>query len=122
VKFGKNASDTCAVLTVAYGAEAMEKSSVFQWHRLFKGSSYFKITEKKMLITFLDMKGIIHFELIPQDQTLNQAYCVEILKGFCETVYKERGLNFGPMMGFSTMTVLQLTGPSLSSNFWPKIN
>jgi len=29
---------------------------------------------KTILITFLDIKGIVHFELIPQGQTVNRAY------------------------------------------------
>jgi len=36
VKFGKSASETLALLTVAYGEYAMKKSSVFEWNRWFK--------------------------------------------------------------------------------------
>jgi len=36
VKIGKSASEKVALLTVAYGEYAMEKSSVFEWHRRFK--------------------------------------------------------------------------------------
>jgi len=36
VKLGNNASDTCAVLSKAYGGEAVETSSVFEWHKQFK--------------------------------------------------------------------------------------
>jgi hypothetical protein len=35
VKLRKNASDTCAVLSEAYGGEAMKKSHVFEWHKWF---------------------------------------------------------------------------------------
>jgi transposase len=36
VKIGKCASETSALLTVAYGEYAMKKSSVFEWQRQFK--------------------------------------------------------------------------------------
>ena len=36
VKIGNSASETLALLTVAYGKYAMKKSSVFEWHRRFK--------------------------------------------------------------------------------------
>jgi hypothetical protein len=36
VKIGKSASETLALLTVDYGEYAMNKLSVFDWHRRFK--------------------------------------------------------------------------------------
>ena len=36
VKIGKSASETLALLTVAYGEYDVKKSSVFEWHRRFK--------------------------------------------------------------------------------------
>jgi hypothetical protein len=35
-KLGKSASETLQILTKAYGADAMKKSSVFEWHKRFK--------------------------------------------------------------------------------------
>jgi hypothetical protein len=35
-KSGKSASETLALLTLAYGEYAMKKSSDFEWHRQFK--------------------------------------------------------------------------------------
>jgi hypothetical protein len=35
-KLGKSASETLQILTEAYGADALKKSSVFEWHKRFK--------------------------------------------------------------------------------------
>jgi hypothetical protein len=51
-----------------------------------------------MLINFFDIKG----------QTVNQAYYVETVSSYVKLCVDE-GLNFGPTIGFSTVTKLQLT-------------
>jgi hypothetical protein len=53
-------------------------------------------------------KSIVHFEFIPQGQTVNQAYYVEILKKLCESVYRRKP-ELWPGDEFTSMTMLQLT-------------
>jgi hypothetical protein len=65
VKFGKNASGICVMLSEAFEGEAMKKSSDFKWHKRFKKSHMSKSQMKTMLITSFDNKGIVHFEPIP---------------------------------------------------------
>jgi hypothetical protein len=71
-------------------------------------SSHTKITNEGVLITFLDITGTVHSEFIPQGQTVNHTYYVEILKCLLKAESR-KGVNFGPTIGFSIMTMLQLT-------------
>jgi hypothetical protein len=45
---------------------------------------------KTMLITFFDIKGLDHFEFIPQGQTVNRAYYMEIVKRLCAAMRRKR--------------------------------
>jgi len=90
---------------------------------LFSGINCLKTVVKKwklkteVLISFYVIKDIVHFEFIPQGQTVNRAYYMEILKRLCVAVHR-KGLNFGPSIGLSTMTMLQFRRRSLSSSLW----
>jgi hypothetical protein len=46
---------------------------------------------KTMLICFFNIRGIIHFEFIPKGTTVNQTFCVEVLKRLIDAVRGKRG-------------------------------
>jgi hypothetical protein len=43
-----------------------------------------------MFFTFFDIKGIVHFEFIPQDQLIKLIMYVEIMKRLHEAIRRER--------------------------------
>ncbi|XP_074170634.1 COX assembly mitochondrial protein 2 homolog isoform X1 [Rhinolophus sinicus] len=45
---------------------------------------------KMMLLTFFDIRGIIHYEFVPTGQTVNQVYYLEVLKRLREQVRQKR--------------------------------
>jgi hypothetical protein len=117
VNLGKNASDTCVMLFTDCEGEAMKKLSVPEWHNSSKGAHMSKPQMKTMLITFFDIKGVVHFEFIPHDhQTVNQVHYVEILKWLHETVCRKRAELW-------LKWILHDNDPAhkvLSSSSWPK--
>jgi hypothetical protein len=108
------------LLSEAYGGEAMKKSSIFEWHKQFKESINVEITNEDSAHHFIWYQVYcslwIHFTR-PNSQT--KLIMWKYWSG-CVKLCVEKGLNFGPTIGFSTMTVLRLTRCSLSSSFWPR--
>jgi hypothetical protein len=58
VKIGKNASETLALLTLDYGEYVMKKSSVFEWHMLFKKGREDVQDDPRRFCEFLAKKSI----------------------------------------------------------------
>jgi hypothetical protein len=90
VKLDNNARDTCAVLSETCGVEAMKSQVFLSGTNSLKGARMSKLEMKTMLITFFDIKGIVHSEFISHGRTVNQTYYVEILKLLLEAVLRKR--------------------------------
>jgi len=43
-----------------------------------------------MLLTFFDIRGIVHYEFVPTGQTVNQVYYLEVLEMLREKVRRKR--------------------------------
>ena len=43
-----------------------------------------------MLLTFFDIRGIVHYEFVPTGQTVNQVYYLEVLERLREKVRRKR--------------------------------
>jgi hypothetical protein len=107
----KNASDIYAMLSGAHGGEGMKKSSFFEWHIWFQEDHMSKSQIKSMLITFFDITS----NSFHKAKMLAKLIIWKYLSGYVKLCI-EKGLNFGLMIGFSTMAMLNLTRHSLSSS------
>jgi hypothetical protein len=79
-----NASENCEMLSEAYERGSMKTPCFIGIY----GSTVGRMSKSQLKIislTFFDVKGTIHFEFISQDQTVNQAYYIELLKQLRET-------------------------------------
>lgn len=75
-----------------YDPESKRQSS--EWHTQFsprpKKARMSKSRIKTMLIVFFDVRGIVHFEFVPQGQTVNGAFYQEVLKRLKRRVVRVR--------------------------------
>jgi hypothetical protein len=78
------------VLSEAQGRDAMKTSSVFSGINGSKRARMSKSQMKTMFSTSFDIKGTVHFDFIPQGQTVNKAYYVKIMKQLREDVHRKR--------------------------------
>ena len=49
-----------------------------------------QIKSQKMLLTFFDIRGIVHYEFVQTGQTVNQVYYLEVEERLREKVRRKR--------------------------------
>ena len=59
-----------------------------------------------MLLIFFYIRGIVHYEFVPNGQTLNQVYCLEVMERLREKVRRKRPEPFDNNSWISTMHLL----------------
>jgi hypothetical protein len=70
VKLQKSPSETLEMLTKIYGEHTMSKSNVFKWPKVAKETTYIKVQDKKMLISFFTSEVSSTLNLYPKGPLL----------------------------------------------------
>jgi len=77
-----------------YGYDPETKRQSTQWKSAdFPGPKKTRQVRSKvkvMLIVFFDMEGIVHYEYIPQGQTVNQQFYLQVFKSLRLAVSRKR--------------------------------
>ena len=77
-----------------YGYDPKTKQQSSQWKSASsprpKKARQVKSNVKTMLICFFDIKGLVHFEFVPQGQIVNQQFYLEVLKRSRDAVRRKR--------------------------------
>ncbi|UYV66161.1 CLCN3 [Cordylochernes scorpioides] len=84
------------MLSRRWNMETKRQSS--QWletgELIFKKARMIKSKLKCLLITFFDVKGLVHYEFVPEGQSINQLYFLDVLRCLREAVHRGQNLDF----------------------------
>ncbi|UYV71612.1 hypothetical protein LAZ67_8003855 [Cordylochernes scorpioides] len=87
-----------------------------RWSNKQEKARMIKSKIKCLLITFFDVKGLVHYEFVPEGQTINQHYYLDVL----EAVRQKRPENDIGKIGSCIMTTHGHIRPSLYNSIWLK--
>ncbi|GFT06949.1 protein GVQW3 [Trichonephila clavipes] len=90
-----------------------------QLHQEQKKARRSKSKFKVMMIVFSDIHGIVYLHWVPEGQTINQHYYLEVLGNLRERIRKNDPKCGKKNHGFSTKTMCQLIPRYLSRDSWP---
>ena len=120
MKLGKTATETYLLLKEVYGNECLSRARVFEWFKRFQDGR--EDVEDQIKIQsnddcFFDVHGIVHLNWVPEGQTVNQYYYLEVLAQLREKIRKKDPNCGKTSHGFFIMTTHRLTLHCLSRSF-----
>ena len=97
VRLGKSPSKALCMLQQVYQDQTLSRSTVFLWHKRFKDGREDVEDDPRggrpctsRNETFFDVRGMAHYEFLPQGQTVNQHVYKEILQRLLRSVREKR--------------------------------
>ena len=85
------------MLQQVYQKQTLSRSTVFLWHKRFKEEREDVEDDHRggrpstsRSKTFFDVRGMVHYEFLPQGQTVNQHVYKEILQRLLRSVREKR--------------------------------
>ncbi|UYV63334.1 hypothetical protein LAZ67_2003768 [Cordylochernes scorpioides] len=103
-----------------YGYDPETKRQSSQWlepgEPRFKKARMIKSKLKCLLITFFDVKGLVHYEFVPEGQTINRHYYLDVLKCLMR---QKRPEKWHKKIGSCIMTTHGHIWLSLYNSIWP---
>jgi len=81
---------TLAILRDAFGAECWSRAHTFKWFKWFKEGQTSDDDGPQSQLPSTTVEGIVHQEYVPEGQTVNQLYCVEVLRGLRCAICRKR--------------------------------
>jgi hypothetical protein len=81
-KLGKTFTETFAKLQKVFVDETMSRTTTYEWYIRFKDGR----TSIEEDAHFLSYEGVVHHEFVPQDQTVNKEFYLEVLRRLRESI------------------------------------
>ena len=102
VRLGKSPSEAICMLKQVYQEQTLSRSTVFLWHKRFKEGREDSENDPRggrpstsRNETFFDVRGMEHYEFLPQGQTVNNHVYKEILQRLLYSVREKRRYLWG---------------------------
>ncbi|XP_029155158.1 uncharacterized protein LOC114928239 [Nylanderia fulva] len=89
VKLGKSPTETVGIINQAYGESAMSRNMIFRWHKMFVEGRE-DVDDEPRPGRPSTTSRVVHHEFVPEGQTVNAAFYVQVLDRLRKRVARVR--------------------------------